>query len=168
MEGLGRPQSRLVPGLLTTGENRVRGASSQWPLWGPHVGGMHKQGQFSLRGYPKRETGLLQSPWITQQPLYHTTICNQPTQDSSVSMPLQCLSQGFQIHPIQTFIPHPPGQWGLLRGMCAKSLSHVQLFATPWTVAHQAPLSMGFWSGLSRILEWVAMPSSRESSQPRD
>ena len=31
-------------------------------------------------------------------------------------------------------------------------LSHVQLFATPWTVAHQAPPSMGFprqeyWSG---------------------
>ena len=25
-----------------------------------------------------------------------------------------------------------------------KSLSHVRLFATPWTVAHQAPLSMGF------------------------
>ena len=25
-----------------------------------------------------------------------------------------------------------------------KSLSHVQLFATPWTVAHQTPLSMGF------------------------
>ena len=34
-----------------------------------------------------------------------------------------------------------------------KSLSHVQLFATPWTVAYQAPLSMGFsrqeyWSEL--------------------
>ena len=34
------------------------------------------------------------------------------------------------------------------------SLSHVQLFATPWTVPCQAPLSMGvsrqeFWSGLS-------------------
>ena len=32
-------------------------------------------------------------------------------------------------------------------------LSHVQLFVTPWTVACQAPLSMGFskqdyWSGL--------------------
>ena len=32
-------------------------------------------------------------------------------------------------------------------------LSHVQLFVTPWTVAYQAPLSMGFsrqeyWSGL--------------------
>ena len=36
---------------------------------------------------------------------------------------------------------------------CALSLSPVQLFMTPWTVAHQAPLSMGFsrqeyWSGL--------------------
>ena len=32
-------------------------------------------------------------------------------------------------------------------------LSHVQLFATPWTVAHQVSMSMGFsrqeyWSGL--------------------
>ena len=26
---------------------------------------------------------------------------------------------------------------------CACMLSHVQLFVTPWTVAHQAPLSMG-------------------------
>ena len=34
-----------------------------------------------------------------------------------------------------------------------KSLSRVRLFATPWTIAYQAPLSMGFsrqdyWSGL--------------------
>ena len=27
----------------------------------------------------------------------------------------------------------------------AKSLSHIQLFATSWTVAHQTPLSMGFF-----------------------
>ena len=37
--------------------------------------------------------------------------------------------------------------------MKVKSLSRVQLFVTPWTVAHQAPPSMGFsrqeyWSGL--------------------
>ena len=37
--------------------------------------------------------------------------------------------------------------------MCAKLLSRVQLFVTPWTVALQAPLSMGFsrqeyWNGL--------------------
>ena len=38
--------------------------------------------------------------------------------------------------------------------MCVLShYSHVQLFVIPWTVAHQAPLTMGFsrqeyWSGL--------------------
>ena len=37
--------------------------------------------------------------------------------------------------------------------VCAQSLSGVWLFATPWTRAHQAPLSMGFfiqeyWGGL--------------------
>ena len=37
---------------------------------------------------------------------------------------------------------------------------------TPWTVAHQALQ----WDGIfqARILEWVAIFSSRESSQPRD
>ena len=49
---------------------------------------------------------------------------------------------------------------------CAVSLSHVRFFATPWTVACQGPLSMGILQ--ARILEWVAMPSSRGSSQPRD
>ena len=47
---------------------------------------------------------------------------------------------------------------------CISCLEHVcmlQLFATPWTVARQAPLSMGFQAG---ILEWVAMPSSRGPS----
>ena len=48
--------------------------------------------------------------------------------------------------------------------MCyAQSLSHVQLFVTQWTVARQAPLSVGILQ--ARILEWVAMPSSRGSSQ---
>ena len=39
-------------------------------------------------------------------------------------------------------------------GCCAQLLSHVGLFAIPWTASHQAPLSMGFsreeyWSELS-------------------
>ena len=49
---------------------------------------------------------------------------------------------------------------------CAQWLSRVLLFATPWTVAHQASLSMGILQ--ARILEWVAIPSSRRSSPPRD
>ena len=39
------------------------------------------------------------------------------------------------------------------------------LFGTPWTVAAQAPLSMGILQ--ARILEWVAMSFSRDSSWPR-
>ena len=40
-----------------------------------------------------------------------------------------------------------------LMKMKVKSLSHVRLFVTPWTVAYHAPLSVGFsrqdyWSGL--------------------
>ena len=42
-------------------------------------------------------------------------------------------------------------------------LSHVWgLFETPWAVARQTPLSMGILQ--ARIVEWVAMPSSRGSS----
>ena len=40
-----------------------------------------------------------------------------------------------------------------VHGMCAWSCSRVRLFATPWTVAYQAPPPVGFsrqeyWSGL--------------------
>ena len=35
-----------------------------------------------------------------------------------------------------------------------KSLSHVRLFATPWTVTHQAPPSMEF----SRQEYWIGLP----------
>ena len=49
-----------------------------------------------------------------------------------------------------------------------KSLSHVQLFATPWTAAYQAPLSMGFsrqeyWSGLL-----LPSPSKKHSVQNKE
>ena len=39
-------------------------------------------------------------------------------------------------------------------------------FLTPWTVACQAPSLQGIFQ--ARILEWVAISFSRESSQPRD
>ena len=38
--------------------------------------------------------------------------------------------------------------------MRAKSLSHVRLFVTLWTVVHQAPLSTGF----SRQEYWQGLP----------
>ena len=55
--------------------------------------------------------------------------------------------------------------WGLWY-IHARVLSHVQLFVTTWTVALQAPLSMGF----SRQAYWngLPFPTSEESSWLRD
>ena len=46
------------------------------------------------------------------------------------------------------------------------SYSYVWLFATLWTIAHQAPRSMGILQ--EGILDWALVPSSRGSSQPRN
>ena len=54
--------------------------------------------------------------------------------------------------------------WTLIRVL--RRFSGVRLFVTLWTVASQAPLSMGILQ--ARILESVAMASSRTSSRPRD
>ena len=50
-----------------------------------------------------------------------------------------------------------------------QSLSHVWLFATPWTVAHQAPLSKGFPSkntgvGCHFLLEGISQPRTKPVS----
>ena len=50
--------------------------------------------------------------------------------------------------------------------MKVKSLSHARLCDPMDSSLHQAPLSMGFFK--ARVLGWVAISFSRESSQPRD
>ena len=47
--------------------------------------------------------------------------------------------------------------------MHAQLLSHVPLFATLWTVAHQAPLS---WDFSAKNTRWVATSSSRGLPDP--
>ena len=59
--------------------------------------------------------------------------------------------------------------YDLILVLSAKSLCHVQLFATPWTVAHQGPLSMQFsrqeyWGGLCFLLQGI-LPT-RGSMEP--
>ena len=55
---------------------------------------------------------------------------------------------------VYTLTSEPPGKlFKHVQFSSVQSLSHVWLFANPWTVAHQVPLSMGFskqeyWSGL--------------------
>ena len=53
-----------------------------------------------------------------------------------------------------------------LEACAVLSRSVVSDFATSWTVSRQALLSMGILQ--ARIPQWVAMPTSRRSSQPRD
>ena len=64
-------------------------------------------------------------------------------------------------------VKHTKEIW-LMGSMCMHVyvLSHAWLFATPWTIACQAPLSMGFFQ--AKILDQVAISSSKGSSQPRD
>ena len=57
--------------------------------------------------------------------------------------------------------------------LCAYSLSRIRLFVTPWTVAHQAPLSMGFfrreyWNGLPfpPLGKYVAISPLRDLPDP--
>ena len=50
--------------------------------------------------------------------------------------------------------------------VCVQLVNCARLLATPWTVTHHVPLSMVFLK--ARILEWVAISSSRGSSQPKD
>ena len=52
------------------------------------------------------------------------------------------------------------------KSVCARLLSRVWLFVTPWTVAHQVPLVHGIFQ--ARLLEWVAISYSRASARPRD
>ena len=63
------------------------------------------------------------------------------------------------------FTTEPPGKY-LCDLSSVQLLSCVWLFATPWTVTCQAPLSVGILQ--ARILEWVAISSPRRSSLPRD
>ena len=59
------------------------------------------------------------------------------------------------------FLPSFPFRMLLL----LSHFSHVRLCATPWTIAHQAPPSLGF----SRQEHWSGLPFlSPGSSQPRD
>ena len=69
--------------------------------------------------------------------------------------PVSCIVSGF----FTTELPEKPIDGMKMK---VKSLSHVRLFATPWTVAHQAPRSMGF----SRQESWSALPSPPPGDLP--
>ena len=90
---------------------------------------------------------------------------------------ITCTSRFLNLYPIVSLFL-PPGHWKLflknimcnvvlyfvLYACMLSCFSCVRLFVTPWTVTHQAPLSIGFcrqesWSG-------VPFPSPRDPPDP--
>ena len=79
-----------------------------------------------------------------------------PACESSLFLPpqgVQTRSSFNPTHPQQAWHIPPYSLFYQREREREKSLSHVRLFATPWTIAYHAPLSMGFskqeyWSGL--------------------
>ena len=104
---------------------------SRSPRWSPNPGfnqllsELHRKNQA-----PEEEVGLL----LVTRRCWNMASCHLAGW-GSVNSTVQCLqgATGSLLRGLQ-------GMKGSERGI----LSHVRLFATPWTVAYQAPLSMGF------------------------
>ena len=138
--------------------------------------------------------GALCRFWVLSMELLPLWFSAQRTPALLTSSSSQYLLVNSESLPGSTWWPSPPGDAGLTSSVspfsgitllcsCPISENHhfmdfvlfflypiltgsESLFVTPWTLAHQASLSMGILQ--ARILKWVAMPSSRGSSQPRD
>ena len=78
------------------------------------------------------------------------------------SLPLPCLV--CHLMSVTEWASDAPGP--VCFGCAVPSPSVTSDSATPWTVAHQTPLTMEILQ--ARTVDWVAMPSSRGPSQPRD
>ena len=61
------------------------------------------------------------------------------------------------------FLPSNPLSLCPLHACVLNCFSHVRLFVTPWTVVHQAPLSVGF----SRQEYWGGLPCPPPGDLPR-
>ena len=92
----------------------------------------------------------------------------RPLESESLTVePTSCLCNKFcqwfwgHSHLTSSLTPAPPHDLWLIKHACVLNCS-VWLFATPWTVAHQAPLSMEF----SRQENWSGLPFSSPGNLP--
>ena len=89
----------------------------------------------SERGQTQKSVPCTQSPQIAK------VICAIRSQHV-ISVGLGSDSEGVREGPSLDYVGGVPSLDLVV--MVIQLLSHVQLFATPWTVAHQAPLSLKF------------------------
>jgi len=92
------------------------------------------------------------SHWVHLLNIWHTSAqLARATSALLLSLIMTHASDSFTLHASLRFSLYSPGSF--LHCVCVCMVSYVQLFATPWTVVHQAPLCMEFsrgkyWSGL--------------------
>ena len=120
-----------------------------WDLWLQHV-----------------RSSTLTRDWTQAPCIWECRVVATGPPRKSLSLVLMAFSKGFHFHSNKTHSEwwgetyvQIHSNWVISHGPAvevskrAKLLSCVQLFVTPWTIAHQAPLSMEFsrpeyWSGL--------------------
>ena len=126
-------------------------------IWGQgqKLGGPHAQWAAAKRSYPTSEvrgSGRECQAVTVQERLRGATPCPRPRAAAERSHPASTTKarDGGQ--------EDPPHLWG--QGRWREEQPHVQLFATPWTVACQAPLSREFsrqeyWSGSQSLRQGI-------------
>ena len=135
------PTHGSSPELLTPNHSVVLLLPPTWILTSEHL----IQLLLSLENHD-RPLKMIQGKWLGQNPGLCFLICKV-----GVVIPLFMRWLG-GVHWVTNAIGNPSIAFLLV--VCILScFSRVQLFATLWTAAHQAPLSMGFsmheyWSGL--------------------
>ena len=104
--------------------------------------------------------GIFQARILEYLPEYHALLrgSSQPRDQTHISY-ISCISRGVLYHQCHH---RSPNTYILYIKVKVKSLSHVRLFVTPWTVASQAPPPMGF----SRQEYWSGVPFSSPGDLP--
>ena len=117
--------------------------------------------QFFLKKKNKKKNSLIKTQSATVRASSgHARGCLRHPQPQAPPLHLLPFHCPIFVHPAGSALASP--QFPHFRACVPSHYRRVQLCATPWTVARQAPLPMVILQ--ARILEWIAMPSSRRSS----
>ena len=141
--------TRRLSSVLPGSRSRMEEVGVPWSQCIPGKGGAHDSSDLSCWSPIESALVLSENPRLVRRSK-HIPL---PGQDSISLTPDKIVTSLREHQPLHV--------------RTLSRFSHVWLFATPWTVAHQAPLEV---HGIlqARILEWVAIPSSRRSFLPRD
>ena len=95
--------------------------------------------------------------------LLHST--STPHKQSVIKITSRMIFLYKKISHVTSLIKHASSKRQRVKAICVRSvqlLSHAQLFVTSWTVARQAPLSVGF----SRQKYWSGLPCASPGDLP--